>query len=139
MLNITSSSLIAVHLAILVGSQPEKNWKLPELAEWLQKPSNTLSKILQQMVRQDFLSSVKGPSGGFRLHRPASSINLLEIIEAMQGPVKACPCLLGRKKCLFDACILKNLTQGIPQQMKDFLENTSLEQAIHQQFNYIKS
>jgi Rrf2 family protein len=139
LLNITSSSLIALHLLILIGSQPEKSWKLPELAEWLQKPSNTLSKILQQLVRQDFLVSIKGPHGGFKLHHPASSVRLLAILESMQGPVKTCSCLLGRKKCLFDACILKNLTQGIPQQMKDYLEQTTLEQAIHQQFKINQS
>jgi Rrf2 family protein len=134
LLNITSSSLIALHLLILIGSQNEKSWKLPELAEWLQKPSNTLSKILQQLVRQNFLNSLKGPNGGFRLHRPASSILLLEIIEAMQGPVKSCPCLLGRKKCLFETCILKDISHGIPQQIKSYLEDTSLEQAIKKHF-----
>ncbi len=135
LLNISSSSLIALHLLMLIGSHTEKSWKLPELAEWIQKPSNTLSKILQQLVRQDLLSSIKGPNGGFKLHRHPSSIHLLDVIEAMQGPVKSCPCLLGRKKCLFQACILKDITQDMPQQMKQYLEKTSLEQAIQKHVN----
>ncbi len=138
MLNITSSSLLAIHLAILIGSQTEKIWKLPELSEWLQKPSNTLSKILQQLVRQDFLASVKGPSGGFKLLRPASSIRLIEILEAMQGPLKTCSCMLDRKKCLFDVCMFRDLTQQFPLEMKRYLEQTNLEQAIQKQFSIKK-
>jgi DNA-binding IscR family transcriptional regulator len=37
------------------------------------------------------LASVKGPSGGYRLARQAKAISLLDIIEAVEGPLRGTP------------------------------------------------
>ena len=50
-------------------------------------PLEYLLKILQQLVRANILRSKRGPRGGFFLARPAETITLLEIIEAVDGPV----------------------------------------------------
>jgi Rrf2 family protein len=34
------------------------------------------------------LHSVKGPNGGYRLARSASDVSLLEVIEAVDGPIR---------------------------------------------------
>ncbi len=46
-----------------------------------------LLKILQQMVRVNILRSRRGVGGGYTLARPAKEITLLEIIEAVDGPI----------------------------------------------------
>ena len=46
-----------------------------------------LLKILQQMVRANILRSKRGPRGGFSLARPLKKISMLEVIEAVDGPV----------------------------------------------------
>ena len=50
-------------------------------------PSGHLLKILQQLVRAQILSSERGPAGGFVLRKPADEITLLEIVEAIEGPI----------------------------------------------------
>ena len=50
-------------------------------------PLEYLLKILQQLVRANVLRSKRGPRGGFFLARPAESITLLEVIEAVDGPL----------------------------------------------------
>ena len=50
-------------------------------------PLEYLFKILQQMVRSNILRSKRGPGGGFTLARPAKEITLLEIVEAVDGPI----------------------------------------------------
>lgn len=50
-------------------------------------PSGHLLKILQQLVRAQILSSERGPAGGFVLRKPADQITLLEIVEAIDGPI----------------------------------------------------
>ena len=50
-------------------------------------PLEYLLKILQQLVRANVLRSKRGPRGGFFLARPAEEITMLEIIEAVEGPL----------------------------------------------------
>lgn len=50
-------------------------------------PLEYLLKILQQLVRANVLRSKRGPRGGFSLARPANKVNLLEVIEAVEGPM----------------------------------------------------
>jgi Rrf2 family protein len=59
-----------------------------EIAESCGMPTGRLLKILQQLVRSRILASERGPSGGFRLRKPAADINLLEIVEAIEGPIE---------------------------------------------------
>lgn len=50
-------------------------------------PPEYLLQIMQQLVKNGVLTSKKGPRGGFNLAKPATEITLLEIIEAIEGPV----------------------------------------------------
>lgn len=52
-------------------------------------PLEYLLKILQQLVRANVLRSKRGPRGGFFLARPSDSVTLLEIIEAVDGPMSS--------------------------------------------------
>ena len=50
-------------------------------------PLEYLLKILQQLVRANILRSKRGPRGGFSLVKPVSKINMMEVIEAIDGPM----------------------------------------------------
>jgi Rrf2 family protein len=48
-----------------------------------------LFKALKRLVSAGVLLSRKGPHGGYRLARPAAKVTLLEVVEAVDGPVPA--------------------------------------------------
>lgn len=50
-------------------------------------PLEYLLKILQRLVRANVLHSKRGPHGGFSLARSANKITVLQIIEAVDGPM----------------------------------------------------
>ena len=58
-----------------------------DIAEAYDIPLEYLLKILQQLVRADILRSKRGPRGGFSLAKPTTKITLLEILEAVDGPM----------------------------------------------------
>ena len=71
-----------------IAEHPEKKIVLSqEISKQYDIPLEYLLKILQQLVRGNILRSKRGPRGGFSLARPARKITMLQIIEAIDGPM----------------------------------------------------
>ena len=58
-----------------------------DIANHYKIPLEDLFKIMQHLVRVNVLTSKRGPRGGFSLGRSPKKITLLEIIEAVEGPL----------------------------------------------------
>ncbi|MBI4730007.1 MAG: Rrf2 family transcriptional regulator [Acidobacteria bacterium] len=62
-------------------------------------PASFLGKIVQSLARAGILTTRRGVGGGVRLARPADSVTLLEIVEAVQGPLTVNACGAGPEAC----------------------------------------
>jgi Rrf2 family protein len=58
-------------------------------------PREFLAKILKELTMAGILVSFQGVTGGYRLARPAKGISFLDVIEAMEGPVRVNLCVEG--------------------------------------------
>jgi len=58
------------------------------LAEAGKMPERFLLQILRNLVTQGILESTRGVDGGYALRRPVSDISLLDLIEAVEGPME---------------------------------------------------
>lgn len=58
-----------------------------DISEKYDIPLEYLLKILQQLVRANVLRSKRGPRGGFSLAGPTRKITMLQIVEAVDGPM----------------------------------------------------
>lgn len=68
-----------------------------DLSQRLGLPGPYLAKILQALSAGGILESMRGPNGGFRLHRPAHRISLQEVVVTMEGGEPLEGCLLGEE------------------------------------------
>ncbi len=59
------------------------------LAQQGKMPERFLLQVLRDLAKQGILSSTRGGGGGFTLARPPEEISLLDIVEAVEGPMKA--------------------------------------------------
>jgi Rrf2 family protein len=51
-------------------------------------PERFLLKVLKPLVSARVLHSIKGPNGGYRLARTPSEITMLDVVEAVDGPIR---------------------------------------------------
>ncbi len=77
------------HLAGQEGRQASA----AEIAEATGVPPATAAKILKALVRAGILASHRGVLGGYGLARPAATITVAEIVEALDGPIALTACI----------------------------------------------
>jgi Rrf2 family protein len=70
-----------------------------ELAEAYDLPPELLAKVLQQLVRAGLLVSVQGIRGGYGLAKPAAGITVVDVIEAVDGPMTVTACSEQDQSC----------------------------------------
>jgi len=87
-MKLSQTATYAVHAALRLA-QSESNSPVPcgYLAREGQMPERFLLQILRDMAKHGLLRATRGGGGGFRLMRDPSEISLLEVIEAVEGPV----------------------------------------------------
>ncbi|WP_428305918.1 RrF2 family transcriptional regulator [Lacipirellula sp.] len=59
-----------------------------QLAQLGDMPERFLLQVLRNLVNEGLLKSTRGVDGGYRLAKPLSQITMLEIVEAIDGPVQ---------------------------------------------------
>ena len=94
-MKLTRASCYALHaLAHMANLKLDENGKSPiiashKVAEARGVPERFLLKVLKPLVTAGILDSVKGPSGGYRLRKNPSTVTVLDVIEAVDGPIRA--------------------------------------------------
>jgi Rrf2 family protein len=112
------------------------NIELKEIAEERDIPKHFLSKILQQLVREKLLSSMKGPHGGFRLNRDPATIRLIDIVEAIDGLEIFDECGIGLRQCSeSEPCPIHDDFKTLREQVKELFQNKTLEELANEIVN----
>lgn len=84
---------VAVHLA------EHGRATLETLADEESIPRPFTPKVVAKLVAAGLVSTTKGRSGGVALTRPPEQISLLEVIEAVDGPIELNRCVLAPTEC----------------------------------------
>lgn len=77
-----------------------------------------LSQLAIHLKNAQLLKSVWGMNGGYRLARPAEEIRILDIIQAVDGPISVLDCLMDPNICpRYDYCdcvyLWRDINDGI--------------------------
>ena len=81
----TGYALLAV--GYIARHQDQKLILSQDISNEYDIPVEYLFKILQQLVRANVLRSKRGPRGGFSLAKSPKKITMLQIVEAVDGPM----------------------------------------------------
>ena len=114
-------------IALARAYQGGKPRKIREIVADTEVPRTFASQILSDLVRGGLAVSRAGREGGYRLSRPPEEINVLEVVEATEGPLRAERCALGEGPCRWeDVCPLHETWTQATSQLAELLSGTSL-------------
>ncbi len=125
-LRISDAASLGLHAMVLLAAHPDTGISTRQIAHDLQVSEAHLSKVLQRLTKVGLVASTRGPKGGFTLAEPAESVTLLEVYEAIEGPLVATQCLLGTRICNGKRCILGDLLTTVDGQVREYLATTRL-------------
>ncbi len=100
MFQITRRADYAIRILLDLGAQPAGQWSPARaIARRMGVPQPFLHKITADLVEAGLVCTFPGPSGGLALACPAAEINLLQALEAIDGPICLNSCLLRLREC----------------------------------------
>ncbi len=129
LVHFSEAASLALHAMVLIA-KTKNHVNVNSIAQEMGASRNHLAKVLQQLVKYNFLKSVRGPNGGFVLSKPADQITILEIYEAIEGKIDLPECPLDRKICPFNKCLVDGLVRDVTAQFKKYFQEQSLEDFV---------
>jgi Rrf2 family protein len=93
-------------------------------------PIRFLLKILRLLTKNGIVESYRGVNGGYALARHPSKITLLDVVEAMEGPITINRCLYAPEECNknFTAhCPVHEALYELQESMKEHLQRYNFQ------------
>ena len=119
-----------LHLSRIGGNQRAAT---SAVAQEQKIPPSFLAKIISQLSIAGLLHTSRGARGGVTLAREPKEITLLEVVEAIDGPIQLNECVGENSSCAFDhECPLRPVWCDAQDELVNRLRNTNFEQLMTQ-------
>jgi len=125
-LRISDAASLGLHTMVLLASNTEKLFTTREISELMSASKDHLSKVLQRLENEGYLTALRGPKGGYKMTKTKNDITLLDIYELFDGPLEDSNCLLRKPLCDGKNCILGGLLRPLNNQVRDYLATKKL-------------
>ena len=110
------------------------------LAQKEDVPEDLLQKIMQALSAAGIVSPRRGRTGGFSLAKSPHQINVLDVLETLQGTFAVNRCFLGDDRCRHqDVCWLRNKLKAIQDEMVAFFQGITITDLLREDTKLVKS
>lgn len=132
MMELTRKGDYAIRGIIYLASQPpDRISLLSDIAAAVDVPQTFLAKIFQQFSKSGIVRSYRGTGGGFVLASSPDKVTLLEVVEAVEGPITPNRCVVGPGQCSRDGhCTVHPVWMRIQQEVRRSLAEITLKDLI---------
>lgn len=131
MLRVTKLTDYATVVLTALAAEPDAVLSASGLAERAGLEVTTVSKLLKPLAQAGLVDSFRGANGGYRLAREADAIGLIEIVEAMEGPLAMTECSVHGGQCGIEkSCGVRANWRRINDVVADALRSVTLAQML---------
>lgn len=120
----------AIRSTIYIANKSKEgvNVGLKDIAKNIDSPVAFTAKILQKLVKEDLVSSIKGPNGGFSLSKKQQEdVYLIDVVRCIEGSQTYDGCGLGLRQCSEEKpCPIHFQFKEVRIKLKHMLENTNM-------------
>ena len=109
---------------------PNQKAATSQIAEEQDIPLSFLAKIIAQLSVAGLLQTMRGARGGVTLARDPQEITLLEVVEAIDGPIMLNECVNGNYDCPLSDCPMRSIWRGAQEDLIARLRQTTFAQFI---------
>lgn len=129
MMELTRKGEYAIRgIVYLAGKPIDKVCLLSEIAAAVDVPPTFLAKIFQQFSKIGLVKSFRGTGGGFMLGHSPENITLLEVVEAVEGPIISNRCVVTPSECGRSGfCNVHPVWMRVQNQVRGVLEGVTLK------------
>lgn len=116
----------------LAEKDPNLRASTSQIAEQKHIPPSFLAKIISQLSIAGLILTSRGARGGVSLARPADQISIMEVVEAIDGPIALNQCTFSTlQTCPFGGnCPVHDMWMDAQTQLVDKLKNTTFDSFI---------
>ena len=133
-MQITRETDYAIRCILYMSETPKRVTAVEEIAAAKNIPKSFLAKILQKLSKADIVTSHAGIKGGFRLARDPKDVNLLTLVEVIQGPLALNACVIVEGACNFrNLCSVHWAWVEIQEKLGDLLQEYDFERLLSTQ------
>jgi Rrf2 family protein len=123
---LSEAASIGLHSMVLIARSDE-TLNVGQIADKIHSSRHHVAKVLQRLAKNDYVSSSRGPSGGFTLKADPEKITLLDIFEAIEGKFAVQSCPADKDTCPFDKkCLLGDLSHSISSEIQNYMSGKTL-------------
>lgn len=131
MLRVTKLTDYATVVLTTLAAQSDAVHSASELAERAGLEVPTVAKVLKPLAQAGLVVGFRGANGGYRLARVASEISLIEIVEAIEGPLGMTECSVHAGACgIEQSCNVRANWRRINDVVADALRGVTLAQML---------
>lgn len=127
-INISEATSLAIHAAILMAKKDDLV-QVREIADFFQVSQAHLSKVLQRLVKCGLVKAHRGRSGGYTLAKNGNEISLLDLYQAIEGPLNMDNCVLSPGKRRVD-CPLGKYFEKVNELTIQYFQDLNLDEFI---------
>ena len=120
----TEYALIALRHLRFIGKDNVVSSK--EIANQYNIPKPLLSKVLQDLARQNFIEPIQGPRGGYKLKAKLDSFSMTEFFELMEGPWGIMDCYFDSNCELVETCNIRSPIQRLNESMRTMFDKMTV-------------
>lgn len=104
---------------------PDEKAATSKIAEKQDIPLSFLAKIIAQLSVAGLLQTMRGAHGGVTLAKAPGDITLLEVVEAIDGPIQLNQCVEDGYECPVSGCPIRAVWEEIQDDLVHRLRNTT--------------